>query len=59
MTARANLELGAAVLGEGFAQVVNGVGTFKKIVDVSGDELTVINEEQQEPAPNEPATPTV
>ncbi len=58
MTTRANLELGAGVLGETFPQVVNGIETFRKIVEVSGDELTVINEEQEQ-VPNATPAPQV
>lgn len=50
MVTRSNLDLGAAVFGEAFGQIVDPVGTFEKIVRASGDELTVIAKEQNAPA---------
>ena len=52
MVSRSNLELGAGVFAEAFGQVVDVAATFQNIVDASGDDLTVIQkEEQNEPAP--------
>lgn len=49
MTARSNLDLGMTAFGDAFAQVVNAKATFENIVRVSGDELTVIAEEENAP----------
>lgn len=50
MTARSNLDLAAAALGpEGAAAVIDGPATMKKIIAASGDELTVIAEQQSAP----------
>ena len=51
MVARSNLDLGAAVFGETFGQIVNQTETFGNIVRASGDELTVIAKEQDATAP--------
>lgn len=50
MTARSNLDLGMQTFGpEGFAQVVDPVKTFENVISASGDEITVIREEEETP----------
>lgn len=55
LIARSNLELAFSIAQDQTATVVDLVGTFKNIVEASGDELTVVFPEQQ--APNEPPPP--
>lgn len=47
MVSRSNLELAIGVAGEQAATVVDMVATFKNIVKASGDDLTVIRDEEQ------------
>lgn len=42
MASKANLELAFSVFGEATPQIIDGVETFTRIVDASGDELTQI-----------------
>jgi hypothetical protein len=42
MVAQANLTLGAQVLGETFAQVIDPVATMQNIIDTSGDKITKV-----------------
>lgn len=53
MVARSNLDMGFAVLQDQLATVIDPIATMKNIVKASGDELTVIREEQvvQDAAP--------
>lgn len=55
MVARSNLELGVAAFPEDLPNVVDMVGTFKNIVDESGDRITVIRDEER--APPDATTP--
>lgn len=48
---RSNLELGAGLFGEMLPNVINPAATMQNIIRVSGDELTVIQE--QDAAPND------
>lgn len=50
MVARSNLDLAAQTMQERAGEVVDFVATFKNIKRVSGDELTVIREKQQQAA---------
>lgn len=54
MIARSNLELGMAVFQEQFGTVVDASTTLRNIIRASGDELTIISEEQPEDAPAPP-----
>lgn len=56
LVSRSNLDLAYAIAPEQVGQIVDLVGTFKAIVDASGDELTQIYEQQQRP-PDEPPPP--
>lgn len=56
LISRSNLELGAAVFGETFGQVVDPVATFRNVIKTSGDEITVVAEQQSAPA-SPPAGP--
>lgn len=49
--ARSNLELAFSILQDQAGTVIDMVGTMKNIVKTSGDELTVIREEQTQPQP--------
>lgn len=55
MVSRSNLELAAGLFGDALGQMVDPRATFQNIIKATGDELTVLSE--QEPAPNEPETP--
>jgi len=54
LVSRSNLDLAAGVAGESIGEIVDLRATYENIVRVSGDELTVIREEQKEGPPNEP-----
>lgn len=56
MISRSNLELGVSMLGEGFAQVVDPITTMKNIVRASGDSLTAVRDEMEQPS-EQPAPP--
>lgn len=58
MTARSNLDLAVAALGDQVGAVIDGPATMKNIIAASGDELTVIVDQQQAP-PNVTPPPTV
>jgi hypothetical protein len=57
MTARSNLEMAAATMGEAFPRVVDMTATFQNVVKASGDRLTVIRKEEA-PVEQAPAGPT-
>lgn len=55
MVSRSNLDMGVAMLGpEGFAQVVDPINTMKNIVRASGDNLTVIRDQEAPPVETPP-----
>lgn len=49
MVARSNLDLAFSVFREQTISVIDPVATFKKVVEASGDELTVVRNEQAAP----------
>ena len=53
ITSRSNLDMIVSIAGDAAGQVVDMVGTFKNIVEASGDDLTVISKGN----PNEPTSP--
>jgi hypothetical protein len=49
MVARSNLDMAFGILQDQTASVIDPIQTMKNIVKASGDELTVIRDEQQVP----------
>jgi hypothetical protein len=60
MVARSNLELAAGVFGEQLGAVIDVRTTLDNIITASGDELTVVLDEEQQPQAGDPnAAPQV
>lgn len=51
MVARSNLDMAVGILQDQAGTVIDMVATMKRIVKTSGDELTVIRDQQTQPAP--------
>lgn len=61
MVAKANLGLAFEVFKDQVGNFIDPVGTFRNIVKTSGDDITVIRTEEQQPegeTPNGTAPPT-
>lgn len=61
MVARSNLDLAFSVFQDQVGNFIDPVGTFRNIVKTSGDDITVIRDEETQPegeAPNGPPPPT-
>lgn len=57
LTARSNLELAAGLFGEQVMNIIDPIGTYKGIVDASGDELTKVRDEMAQPEGDPNAAP--
>lgn len=55
MVARSNLDLAVQVFQDQATTVIDPIATFKNIVKVSGDELTVVRDQQEAPVAPAPA----
>lgn len=55
MTTRSNLDLAFNIFQEQTPSIVDGIKTFQKIVDASGDELLTLQEVQANEPPSEPS----
>jgi hypothetical protein len=54
VTARSNLEMAFAAFQDQTMNIVDGVATFKNVIEASGDKLTVIREQEREPEVDQP-----